>query len=243
MSLRIAVLLVWIAVAGFCGSGCASGSREVSDPNILARLRTICVLPFVGPDGGLSTACLRSDGTVLTVSHALPRGKVQGNCVLGWREVTYTVASSGDGLTSQWHDKSRADQVPWSLDWAVLTTSPRSSSAGPEITEMVAATEVPAWGEDLYLIGYTGLGDRPHVVRVRVIEPPKPLAPARADGLIWIEAESGSEIRRGYSGGPLVRLKADGTIVHCGMLRGAGFTGAGRETRLGVAIAMRQETQ
>lgn len=225
-----------LLTAFFC-FGCISGAHEVVDPSVLDRLRSVCAIPLAVPAVGLSTASLRSDGTLLTVSHSLPRGCTQGVCILGQREVGYAVLSSGDGLAIDWQQASAPD---WSKDWAVITPSPTARPAGAETRDPATASSSPSAGEILYLIGYSGAAERPHVLRLTVIAPPKSLAPARDPDLIWLEADEGSVIHRGYSGGPIVRLGSQGAVELCGILRGAGFSRSGGETRLGVAVAIRR---
>jgi hypothetical protein len=224
-------------LAAFLGFGCIAGTHEVVDPAVLDRLRSVCAIPLAVPTIGLSTACLRSDGRLLTVSHALPRGRPQGVCNLGRQEVGYTLLSSGDGLAIDWQQAPAPD---WSMDWAILTTSPPARPAGAATRDPATAPTTPSAGEILYLIGYSGVAERPHILRLTVIDPPQPWAPPGEHDLIWFEADEGSVIRRGYSGGPIVRLGSRGSVELCGILRGAGFSWSGGETRLGVGVAIQR---
>lgn len=208
-----------------------------AEPVIAIDLRILDSIPVVplqisGSDESHSlrhsaTGLLLGDGSVLTCSHALPRGVRGGGGggggALGRVRVTgpwinYDVKSRGTyrGDGSSWMD----DAPPESLDdWAVITLDPPVDPAQfvqPTVAYHVSF-EAPRVGETVYLVGYTvepveGSSEGAFIrywVPLIVVSPPSN-ARSLGESVVWLRGPSEPFAQTqapAYGGRPLASLR------------------------------------
>ncbi len=221
-------------------AGCACQEPKLSIE--ASVLDSIPVVPLVTVLG-VSTAWLDGDLSLVTVSHAIPRGQSSGPAEVSWTSVIYTVTASGDGLEREWAlwDSTIA-RLGQGQDWAKMRlTLPLTQ--GSFFTDPLTITwsdQPPRVGEQLVIVGYTREDNQ--VVRywtpIEIIDVPEVHREIDAGHHVWFRTVTGKNLREGFSGAPLLRQRVDGGFEACAMMVSAQYKRGGEPLSTGVAIVV-----
>ncbi len=230
-----ALLVCVLGLSFLAGCACQEPTLDIE-----ARvLDSIPVVPLI-TNLGVSTALLGEDSTLVTVSHAIPRGEFSGPAEVSSASYTYNVLTSGDGLQRSWTvwDDTIAD-LGQGQDWAKLSLSPALTPGAVfhSPATITWSSQPPLVGEQLVLVGYTMEGDvlQRYWVPVQVIASPAQFQVLDAGHHVWFRTLTGKNLRNGFSGAPLLRQSADGVFEFCAMMVSSKKAG-GIPLDVGVAI-------
>ncbi|MGH7131086.1 MAG: hypothetical protein ACREJO_03980 [Phycisphaerales bacterium] len=252
---RLAMAL--LALLGLSFAGCTD-LRAPGEPTVTIDLQTldrVPVFPLIvaeGDDTRISlkhsaTGTLRSDGTVVTCSHFIPRNHAHDMVSITGPWIDYQVLESGDGLGISWSTWSEEAPPLVSQDWAILQPNPSVVVATyfPDTLFAPTSARPPRVGETLYLVGYTvdpkSPEGRPRFARfwVPLLVVPTPESLGKfGDAVAWVQtasqpyAESPSPratgggspstvLRPGFSGSPVLRSLAGGHLEQCAIYHGS----------------------
>lgn len=177
---------------------------------------------------GLATGWLRDDGSIVTVSHVIPRAQPTGAAEVSTVPGAYTVLASGDDLAEVWDTawKCADPAVPRSgqlRDWAILSHSAGLTPTDiyPMCLDLGVDAKAPIIGERLLLVGYTREDGELIRYWVDVEVCPAPERVHATGNHVWFATSNRSKLRQGFSGAPLLRRRDDGTYQAVAMMVGA----------------------